>query len=95
MILARDLIEPFIVFAAATYGVIIHRPNQSANTTDEIARFVLGERLYVIREFAELRGDAVEVFSSDRDGMQAMERLWYQVVQQTMEDSSGPTNGSE
>lgn len=95
MILSRELIEPFIVFAATTYGVIVHRPKQSSNTTDEIARFVLGERLYVIREFAELRGEAVEVFSSDRDGVQAMERLWYQIVQQTMEESGGSTNGSE
>ncbi len=93
VILARSLIEPFITFVSSMYGVEAHR--NPAPHRDEIARFVLRERLYVIREFSDSRSDAVEVFSSDKDGVQEMERLWYQILQQPMEDSSESIDGSE
>lgn len=95
MILPRELIDSFISFAESTYGVSVHHTTPTTRRSDEIARFVLGDRLYIVREFSEYHGNVVEVFSSDKDGIRSMEGLWYQIVQQLMEDSSGPTNDSE
>ena len=86
MILDRSLINHFIMFAENTFGVEVHRALTDASRSSEFCRFVLKERLYVIREFEDSRSDTVEVFSGDKAGLKEIEDMWTQLLHDTMQE---------
>lgn len=79
-------LDDFLAFVGTTYGVKVTRHDDPKKKRGEHARFVLGESLFVVREHGDGEGASLEVFSSDRQKRQDMEKLWNKYLAALMQE---------
>jgi hypothetical protein len=86
MLIGKDAVTTFTKFVGGLYGVKV---KVWPDPKDEFARFMLGDRLVVIRAVAEhdaMQAEAVEVFCSDRETLNTLGNQWAQYVESILED---------
>ena len=73
MTLPKDILELFCNWTKDFYGIIvsIHDPPRRDG---ELARFMLGDALFVVRPFFSAPSEAIEIFSSDAQKMEDVEK---------------------